>query len=152
LILTLIGSSWPLRRFLLYFAALFLVMTILGIQPKRVTLVSPWLTLVLGVASGTLPRRFLRQMIWVSLLWPAAMGWFGIPSLSMDLYAAPRRIKPWSQVARRASEVIRNVGIVIGNNPSFFFHTTYAFPDNNLEPSQKFAGLPPNIRRSGLHY
>jgi hypothetical protein len=150
LLLTLIGSSWPLRRFLLYFAALFLVMTILGIiQPKRVMLISPWLILVLGVALGTLPRRFLRQMILICLLWVAAIGWFGI--LSRDLYAAPRWIEPWSQVAQRASEVIHMGGIVIGNNPSFFFYMTYALSDNNLEPSQKFAGLLPNIRRSGVY-
>ena len=57
LILTLLVSSWPVRRFLLYFAALFFVMTVLGIiQPKRVMLISPWLILPLGVALATLPR------------------------------------------------------------------------------------------------
>ena len=64
LILTLIGSSWPVRRFLLYFVALFFVMTVLGIiQPKRVMLISPWVILPVGVTLGTLPRQFMRQTI-----------------------------------------------------------------------------------------
>ena len=65
LILTLVRSPWPVRRFLIYFVALFIVMTVLGIiQPKRVMLISPWVILPVGVTLGTLPRQFVRQRYW----------------------------------------------------------------------------------------
>ena len=129
LILTLLGTSWPARRLLLYFFALFFIMTVLGvIQPKRVMLISAWLILpARRDALGTLPKRFLRQTILASLVVIAMIGWLGI--LSRNLYAAPRWIEPWDKVAKHATEVIRNGGIVIGNNPSFFFYMTYSLPD-----------------------
>jgi hypothetical protein len=149
LILTLLGSSWPVRRFLLYFASLFLVMTVLGvIQPKRVMLISPWLILALGVTLATLPKRFVRQAILASLICIAVIGWLGI--FSRKLYAAPRWIEPWEQVAQHATDVIHNGGIVIGNNPSFFFYMTYSVPASNLGARQTFAGLLPNVSRTGV--
>lgn len=150
LILTWIGSPWPARRFLLYFTALFFVMTIMGIiQPKRVMLISAWLILPVGVALGTLPKRPLRRAILASLILVAAIGWFGI--LSRKLYAAPRWIEPWNQVAQQASEVIHNGGIVLGNNPSFFFYMSYWLPDNGPGSSHRFVGLLPNIHRTGVY-
>jgi len=149
LILTLLGSSWPVRRFLLYFVSLFFVMTVLGvIQPKRVMLISPWLILALGVTLAALPKRFARQTILASLIWIAVIGWFGI--FSRKLYAAPRWIEPWDQVAQHATDVIHNGGIVIGNNPSFFFYMTYSVPASNLGARQTFAGLLPNVSRKGV--
>ena len=149
LILTLLGSSWPVRRFLLYFASLFFVMTVLGvIQPKRVMLISPWLILALGVALATLPKRFARQAILASLICIAVIGWLGI--FSRKLYAAPRWIEPWDQVAQHATDVIHNGGIVIGNNPSFFFYMTYSLPASNLGARHTFEGLLPNVSRTGV--
>jgi hypothetical protein len=150
LILTLIGSQWPARRFLFYFTALFLIMTFMGIiQPKRVMLISAWLILPLGVALGTLPKLLLRRAILLSLIFIAVIGWFGI--LSRKLYAAPRWIEPWNQVAQQASEVIHNGGIVIGNNPSFFFYMSYSLPAGDPGPSHRFVGLLPSIRRAGVY-
>jgi hypothetical protein len=149
LILTLLGSSWPVRRFLLYFASLFFVMTVLGvIQPKRVMLISPWLILALGVALATLPKRFARRAILASLICIAVIGWLGI--FSRKLYAAPRWIEPWDQVAQHATDVIHNGGIVIGNNPSFFFYMTYSLPASNLGAGHTFEGLLPNVSRTGV--
>jgi hypothetical protein len=150
LIFTLLASSWPVRRFLLYFVGLFFVMTVLGIiQPKRVMLISSWIILPIGVALGTLPRKFMRTAILTSLVFVAVIGWFGI--FSRKLYAAPRWIEPWDNVAQYAADVIHNGGIAIGNNPSFFFYMTYALPDGDPRGSHKFAGLLPNIRRVGVY-
>ena len=149
LILTLLGSSWPTTRFLLYFAALFFVMTVLGIiQPKRTMLISPWLILPVGVALGTFPGRLLRRAILTSLVFIAALGWLGI--FSRKLYAAPRWIEPWDQVAQHATDVIHNGGIVIGNNPSFFFYMTYSLPSGTPGARDTFEGLLPNVRRAGV--
>jgi len=147
LILTVLGTPWPARRLLLYFVALFFIMTVLGIiQPKRVMLISAWIILPVGVALGTLPKRFLRQTIMVSLVLVAAIGWLGI--FSRNLYAAPRWIEPWNKVSEHATSIIRNGGIVIGNNPSFFFYMTYSLPDDG---SNGFAGLLPTIHRTGIY-
>ena len=150
LILTLLGTSWPARRLLLYFFALFFIMTILGIiQPKRVMLISAWVILPVGVALGTLPKRFLRQTIVASLVVIATIGWLGI--LCRNLYAAPRWIEPWNKVSQQATNIIHNGGIVIGNNPSFFFYMTYSLPDDGVGASHRFAGLLPTIHRTGIY-
>ena len=150
LLLTLIGSPLPVRRFLLYFVALFFVMTVLGIiQPKRVMLIGPWLILPIGVVLGGLPRLYLRRGIWASIILIAGIGWFGI--FSRNLYAAPRWIEPWDKVAQHASDVIRHGGIVVGNNPSFFFYMTYALPRDDTPTRHNFAGLLPNVHRSGVY-
>ena len=67
-------------------------------------------------ATATLPSA--RRLLAGALLLAGASGWFGI--FSRKLYAAPRWIEPWEQVAREAAEVTGNGGIVIGNNPPFF--------------------------------
>ena len=135
---------------MLYFVALFFIMTILGIiQPKRVMLISPWVILPVGIALGTLPRKFQRRAILASLVLVAGIGWIGI--FSRKLYAAPRWIEPWEEVAQNAAEVIHNGGIVIGNNPSFFFYMTYSLPDAGPGTNQGFIGLLPTIRRVGVY-
>ena len=77
------------------------------------------------------------------------IGWFGI--FSRKLYAAPRWIEPWDNIPQHAAEVIHNGGIVIGNNPSFFFYMTYTLPDSDAVASHSFAGLLPKIRRAGVY-
>jgi hypothetical protein len=91
----------------------------------------------------------MRAAILVSLVFVAVIGWFGI--FTRKLYAAPRWIEPWDNVAQHAAEVIHNGGIVIGNNPSFFFYMTYALPDSEPVESRSFAGLLPKIRRAGVY-
>jgi hypothetical protein len=150
LILTLLGTSWPEKRLLLYFFALFFIMTVLGIiQPKRVMLISPWVILPVGVALGTLPKRFLRQTIVASLVLVAVIGWLGI--LSRNLYAAPRWIEPWNKVSQHAADIIHDGGVVIGNNPSFFFYMTYSLPDDSSGTSHRFDGLLPASHRTGIY-
>ena len=84
-----------------------------------------------------------------SLVVIATIGWLGI--LSRNLYAAPRWIEPWDKVAQQATDIIHSGGIVIGNNPSFFFYMTYALPDDGARASHRFAGLLPNIHRTGVY-
>src|SRR6202453_2428257 len=120
LLIVLVYAEAPARRFLLYFAALLAAMTLLQIgSTKRLMMISPWLILAIGttLATATLPSA--RRLLAGALLLAGAIGWFGI--FSRKLYAAPRWIEPWEQVAREAAELTGNGGIVIGNNPSFFF-------------------------------
>jgi hypothetical protein len=120
LLVVLVYGEAPARRFLHYFAALLAAMTLLQIgSTKRLLTISPWLILAIGttLATATLPSA--RRLLAGALLLAGAIGWFGI--FSRKLYAAPRWIEPWEQVAREAAEVTGNGGIVIGDNPSFFF-------------------------------
>jgi Dolichyl-phosphate-mannose-protein mannosyltransferase len=136
LLIVFVYGEAPARRFLLYFAALLAAMTLLQIgSTKRLTMISPWLILAIGttLATATLPsaRRLLA----------GATGWFGI--FSRRLYAAPRWIEPWEQVAREAAELTGNGGTVIGNNPSFFFYLTYLLPSTNPLTNRDYARLLP---------
>ncbi len=150
LIIAFRENSWQARRFLLYFIALLFIMTVLGIvQPRRLLLISAWLVLPVGTALGTVVRKLPRQMIVASLILVAAIGWFGI--INRNLYAAPRWIEPWEKVAQRATEVIHNGGIVIANNPSFFFYLTYSLPNDDSGSARSFPGLMPKVRRKGAY-
>ena len=86
-----------------------------------------------------------------SLAVVAGIGWYGI--FARSLYAAPHWVEPWAQVARQAANIVLSGGIVIGNNPSFFFYLTYALP----EPPQPRANahfrglLPDSSRRTGVY-
>jgi hypothetical protein len=124
------------RYFCFYFLGLFLLMALLGIAIlKRLLLISPWLPLLIGVALGTSPSRRIRSVLVVTLAMTTGVGWYGI--FSRRLYAAPHWIESWQPVAQQAAEIVRNHGIVIGDNPSFFFYLAYLVPTT---PSRVPAG------------
>ena len=139
------------RRFLLYFAALLAVMTFMQIATtRRLLMISPWLILAIGTTLATVTRASARRLLAGSLVLVAAIGWYGI--FSRKLYAAPHWIEPWDQVARQAAEVAANGGIVIGNNPSFFFYLTYFTPATSPATSGNFAGiLPSSVRAPNIY-
>lgn len=142
LLIVFVYGEAPARRFLMYFAALLAEMTLLQIgSTKRMMMISPWLILAIGttLATATLPSA--RRLLAGALLLAGGIGWFGI--FSRKLYAAPRWIEPWEQVAREAAEVAGNGGAVIGNNPSFFFYLTYLLPSTNPTTNRHYAGLLP---------
>jgi hypothetical protein len=120
LLLVFVYAQPDARRFLFYFAALLAVMTFLQIvTTRRMLVISPWLILSIGVTLGTMAPPSARRLLAGSLIVVGAIGWYGI--FSRKLYAAPHWTEPWDQVAREAAQVAGNGGIVIGNNPSFFF-------------------------------
>ena len=130
LLLVLVYAKPEERRFLLYFAALLAVMTFMQIvTTRRSLMISPWLILPIGTTLATVTLPSARRLLAGSLILVGAIGWYGI--FSRELYAAPHWIEPWDQVARQAAEVAGNGGIVIGNNPSFFFYLTYFTPSTN---------------------
>ena len=142
LLLVFVYAKPEARRFLLYFAALLAVMTILQIvTTRRLLMISPWLILAVGVTLGTMTTAAARRWLAGSLILVGAIGWYGI--FSRKLYAAPHWIEPWDQVARQAAEVAGNGGVVIGNNPSFFFYLTYLTPSASPVTKGYFAGLLP---------
>jgi hypothetical protein len=151
LFLTLRQAPYPAKSLLLYFLVLITTLSGLGaIVPKRVLIMSPWLILPVAVALGTatLPSR---RMLAGSLAAVAAIGWFGI--FSRRFYAAPHWVEPWESVAQGAAGVIREGGVVVGNNPSFFFYLTYLL---SVEPvaysGASFAGLlPDSVRAKGVY-
>src|SRR5580704_9681089 len=111
----------------------------------------PWLILPIDVALGTLSNQVSRRVLVTSLAFIAAVGWYGI--VSRNLYAAPHWVEPWQSVAQSSAQVVRDRGIVLGNNPSFFFYLTYLLP---VEPpnsaSLGFHGLLPNsVRATGVY-
>lgn len=55
-------------------------------------------------------------------------------------------------MARQAAEVASNDGIVIGNNPSFFFYLTYFMPAASPATNRNLAGiLPSSVRAPNIH-
>jgi hypothetical protein len=150
LILTFLRSPAQARPFLIYFASLLILMTVLGIVgTKRTLMIAPWLILPIGVTLGTLRRGVTRRALLASLIVIAIIGWYGI--FSRTLYAAPRWVEPWQSVAQDAATVVRQGGVVIGNNPSFFFYLTYALPPDDSARSSGFSGLlPASVRHRNV--
>jgi hypothetical protein len=139
LLLVLVYAQPEARRYFVYFAALLAVMTFLEIvTPRRTLMISPWLILPIGTTLGTMALPSARRWLAGSPILVGAIGWYGI--LSRKLYAAPHWTEPWDQVAREAAG---NAGIVIGNNPSFFFYLTNLTPSTSPETKGYFAGLLP---------
>jgi len=146
-VMTFICSRPAARRFLIYFAGLFMLMTFLQIgTTKRLLFISPWLILAVGTALATESHRSARRWLIVSLASIGAIGWYGI--FARSLYSAPRWIEPWEQIARQAAEVADSGGAVIGNSPSFFFYLTYLLPHVGPEATAHFAGLLPETVRT----
>jgi hypothetical protein len=151
LLLVLVYAPAETRRFFLYFAALLAVMTFLQIvTTRRMLMISPWLIVSVGATLATITLPSARRLLAGALTLVGAIGWFGI--FSRKLYAAPHWIEPWDQVAREAAEVAGNGGIVIGNNPSFFFYLTYLMPSTNPMTQGRFAGfLPLSLRAPNIY-
>ena len=152
LILTYKLAPAPARAFLLYFLCLITFLAALGIViPKRILFMSPWLILPISVALGTLSNRVPRRMLIAALALIAAIGWYGISS--RNLYAAPHWVEPWQTVAQGAALADQDRGVVIGNNPSFFFYLTYLLP---VQPANSFRSgfhglLPDSERAAGVY-
>jgi hypothetical protein len=151
LIIVFLKSPAPARRFLTYFLALLAAMTFLGIaETKRVMLIGAWLILPIGVTLGALNRQTARRALLAALALIACIGWYGI--FARDLYAAPRWVEPWEKLGLEAAGVARSGGVVIGNNPSFFFYLTYFLPRESSEPKEGFGGLlPDSVRRTNVY-
>jgi hypothetical protein len=151
-LLLLLQYRSPARRFFFYFLCVIACLTALGIiMSKRTFFMTPWLVLPLGVALGTMPRRLPRRVLLGALALCAAVGWYGI--FSRSLYAAPHWLEPWDEVARESANTIRGGGIVIGNNPSFFFYLSYLLPVTPVAPhAGTFAGLlPASVRAANVY-
>jgi len=146
LALTFRLSTWEAKRFFFYYLASFAILAVAGIEePKHLVLVGPWLILAVGTTIGTTEVGNLRRLLIASILVPGLIGWFGI--LDRNFYAAPHWVEPWQAVAGQAAEIVRNGGLVIGNNPSFFFYLTYALPADTPSGSGRIWGLLPNSVR-----
>jgi len=113
-------------------------------------MISPWLILSMGVTLRTMALPSARRLLAGSLIAAGAIGWYGI--FSRTLYAAPHGTESWDQVAREAAEVAGNGGIVIGNNPSFFFYLTYFTASTDPTTNGYFAGLlPVSLHASNIY-
>lgn len=151
LLFTFAALSNETKRFLAYFAGLLALMSLLGIaNTKRIMFISPWLILPVGVALAATVRKTARRALATALLFIAVIGWYGI--LSRNLYAAPHWLEPWETIAQSAADLARTGGIVIGDNPSFFFYLTSDLSPNGSEGARSFAGLlPDSIQRPNVY-
>jgi hypothetical protein len=113
------------RYFLAYFALLYSVMTVLGIDTtKRLLFISPWLLLGIACALANSRRKRSRWLLVTCLGVIAAGGWFGI--LTRRYYASPHFFEPWPQVADLAARAIQEGSIVVANHPVFLFYLDYS--------------------------
>jgi hypothetical protein len=101
---------------------------------------------------SSLPKDCIwRRLTVLSLIVVSGIGWYGV--FARTHYAAPRWLEPWNEVAHEAASVARSGGIVIGNNPSFFFYLTYLLPDGDQPPAvSRFPGLLPAATRRDRVY
>jgi 4-amino-4-deoxy-L-arabinose transferase-like glycosyltransferase len=156
LLLILVATPQPGRRFLVSFAALFALMTALGIlTTKRLMLIAPWLLLpaamlaagasLSGAETRLSPRRRRAgTLLAVCLATVFAIGWFGV--FSRRHYAAPRFLEPWPAVARQAAAQLDHGAIVLGRNPSFLFYLSYAIASGERHGPRPLEALPhPNV-------
>lgn len=151
LIITTTSVPPRARRFLLYFAGLLAVMSLLGTaNTKRMLFISPWLIVPIAMAMGQSARKSRRAILAAALVFIASVGWYGI--FARNLYAAPHWVEPWRAIAQNAANIARTGGIVIGNNPSFFFYLTYDTAMRGDESARNFAGLlPDSTRRPNIY-
>jgi len=151
LLITITSAPPHPRHFLIYFAGLLAIMTVLGIaNTKRMLFISPWLIFPISVVLADRTNKVRRPILVTALLLIGAVGWYGI--VSRNLYAAPHWVEPWPSIAQKAANVARASGIVIGNNPSFFFYLTYDLAPIGNESAGNFAGLlPDSTRRSNVY-
>jgi hypothetical protein len=142
LLLAFFGLRGPARRFLVFGAILIVAMAFVGIlYPRRLFVVAPWFLLPIAAAIGVVENRYWRGAIALCLGLVAATGWFGVSN--RRYYATPRFFEPWEIVAQDAAETVRNGGLVIGNNPSFFFYLTYALQVPPSDSRWRFSGVLP---------
>lgn len=151
LLLVLVYAKPDERRLLIYFGALLVVMSVIQIgTTKRILMISPWLILAIGTTLATASLPAARRLLAGSLILVGLIGWYGI--FARNIYAAPRWVEPWDQVARQAAAVAQNGGIVIGNSPSFFFYLTYLIPSTNPVTNGKYVGLlPVSVRAPNVY-
>jgi hypothetical protein len=127
IVLALKHAPLEARKYLLYSLALIGAMALLGIiSAKRMLPVAAWILLPVAVGASAVPRGRPRTIFIGALVGVAAIGWFGI--FSRQYYSAPRFIEPWGQIAAEAAIHERAGGLILGNNPSFFFYLSYALP------------------------
>jgi hypothetical protein len=152
LLLTLIYTPPAARRFFLYFFALLGAMTFVQIgNTRRLLMISPWLILPVGVALAIATWPSARRLLAASLVLVAAIGWYGI--FARTLYSAPHWVEPWQQIARQAAQSAATGGVIVGNNPSFFFYLTYLLPATNPVAQGRFSGyLPVTVRAPGVYF
>ncbi len=133
----------PARRWLLYSAALLVLMALIGIlQTKYLLMLSPWVLLPAGVAIETAKPRWATFGLAAALLVIGAVGWYGI--YSRRYYSAPRFIEPWQEVAGDASAKINGGATVIADHPSFLLYLTYILHAPNQNGPWRFEGLLPD--------
>jgi Dolichyl-phosphate-mannose-protein mannosyltransferase len=150
--LTLWRTPLPAKALLLYFLGLIGALSALGaIIPKRVLIMSPWLVLPVALALGTASNLRTRTALAGVLALITGIGWFGI--FARRFYAAPHWVEPWESIAQGAAGIVRQQGVVVGDNPSFFFYLTYLLPTESVTPgSPGFAGLLPDSVRAARVY
>jgi hypothetical protein len=150
IILTVANAPQLGRRLLLYFFAALVAMSAIGVvSTKRALMIAPWLILPAALAFASVRAPVIRRVFAAVLILVCAIGWFGI--FDRHVYAAPHWVEPWSDVAQQAAKVVRNGGVVIGNNESFFFYLTYLLPPDAGQPGDFGGVLPDEIRRHGVY-
>lgn len=133
-------SPWPARRFLLYAAALIVLMALIGIlDTKRLLTISPWVLFPAGVAIDAAKPRWATFSLAGALLVIGVAGWYGV--YARRFYSAPRFIEPWQEVASDAAERIRNGATVVADHPSFLLYLTYALRPPAQSGEWSFRGL-----------
>jgi hypothetical protein len=140
------GTRREERRFLIFFAILFVLMALTQtMHSSSLLLIAPWLLLPMAVALGTIEKSQWRIPMAVSLAMVALVGWYG--TLNRRYYAEPSFFVPWSSVAHDAAQAAQGGMAVIGNNGSFFLYLTYELKPAQSNSGWRFTGaLPEDVQ------
>jgi hypothetical protein len=139
-LLALFGLRGAAQRFVIFGLILVTAMAVTGIlYPRRLFMVAPWFLLAIAAGIGRIEKWYWRSGIALCLGVVAATGWYGF--FARRYYATPRFFEPWGSVAQDAADVVRNGGLVVANNSSFFFYLTYALQIPESPSGFHFSGI-----------
>jgi hypothetical protein len=143
LTLIVVAVHGQARRFFLYGALLVAALAMMGrLSSENLLLAAPWFLLAAAVAIGTTHTSVWRRVMAVSLAVVAGVGWYGV--FARVYYATPIFIEPWGDLAVEAGSAVRQGGVVVGNDPSFFLYLTYALRLPQSTP-WRFVGILPSL-------
>ena len=127
------------RRSVLWFAALFAGMVVIGIvNTKRLLSISGWLLLplALALAGAGFPAR--RRALAVLLASIALVGWGGV--VARSYYAALHFVEPWPALADQGARTVAVGGVVVTNSDPLRFSLNYSLLAAGLVPRDAVPG------------
>jgi hypothetical protein len=143
IVLITTSDTGPARRFLVYSAALLILMSVTGtLLARRTFVIAPWLLLPIASGIGSIKSRWARPLLAVAFFTIGMIGWSGMYSRSY--YSEPEFLDPWVQIAGNAADKIHTGAGLVSDSRPLLFYLTYALRVPTSAQPKQFEGLIPN--------